>query len=220
MEIEKLPSVIDGMQRDIALLKKRMDSIKGVAEEKKAGGVRLLLRDGRLYEASDLDCLLFDLAEVDGIIIPVLDGREFLLYPKYAKRSMRKSSGTGEWKAKNMTEIESLHAKSDGSRETDELLAIDSPAAEFVRGVAAHRKFNLPGDLLAAMAVVLRCDEINAMAEHIDGADNLVKSIGIWSCSRHSDINGWYAGDYNGYGAYYCKTTCPCLAVPVVLYNS
>ena len=61
--------------------------------------------------------------------------------------------------------------------------------------------------------------EIDALAETIDGADLLRDFTSIvWSCSRYSAGNGWYAN--GGGGSAYNGILCyPCLAVPLVLYR-
>lgn len=181
MDIELIPTRIVAMQKDIAQLKKRINALDG---GKKAGEVRLLLKDGSIYNIDELDNEAYDISEVDGIVIPVLDGREFLLYPKYEIRKMLKGNQIENWKASRITQFESMYSRCNGKKETDELLSIESPTAEFVRNVAVHREFNLPGDILAAVAIVHYLDEINAIAEHIHGAGKIDEYSAIWTCSR------------------------------------
>ena len=215
MEIEKLPTIISAMQNDIAQLKNKVNTLTG---EKTSGEVRLLLKSGDIDRIDELDGKLYDIGEVDGIIISTLDGREFLIYPKYKECPLLKDERIKSWKAKSMTEIESLYAKCDGEQETDDLKAIGSPAAMWVRNVAVHRKFNIPGDVLVAIAVIRHLDEINAVAEHIEGADKLNKNSCVWSCSRCYSNYGWCAYGFNGY-AYGTALGNSYLAVPLVLYK-
>lgn len=225
MKLESLPKVIKQMQNDICELKKsnkelvlRIENRQDEKAHLHSGKVRLKFKSGEEHTIDQIGDKICEIDNIDGIIIPVLDGREFMLYPKYERRKMLEEESIKEWKAKDMTEIESMYAKCDGKKETDELLSIDSPAAAFVRSVAAHREFNLPGDVLVVIAVIRYTDEINAIAEHIEGADKLNKNSNVWSCSRSGSSFGWFAFGGGGY-AYGNYLYYSYLAVPLVLYK-
>lgn len=123
------------------------------------------------------------------------------------------------WKAKGVSEIEALKKK-DNQWATGALLKCGSPAAEFVSNFRSdkHSIFGLP-TLLAAMELQHQKEDIDALAETIEGADLLRNFISIvWSCSQCSECFGWMAYDANGGFAsgdllYYSS-----LAVPVILY--
>lgn len=225
MEIEKLPTIISAMQNDICELKKsnkelalRIENRQDEKEDSLSGKVRLRFKSGEEHTIEQIGNKICDIDNIDGIIIPILDGREFLIYPKYKECPLLKDERIKSWKAKSMTEIESLYAKCDGEQETDDLKAIGSPAAMWVRNVAVHRKFNIPGDVLVAIAVIRHLDEINAIAEHIEGADKLNKNSVVWSCSRYGSNGGWYAYGGSGYAAG-GNLSDSCLAVSLVLYK-
>lgn len=128
---------------------------------------------------------------IEGIEIDMLNGQCALIYPKYADLPLLDFEQIDDWKAKSMTEFEALKVE-DSAEETDELLALDSPAAEFVRKFRSdiHGHFNMP-TLLAAMEIVRQLKEINKLAETIEGADLLRKGVIILSCSRCSRELGW-----------------------------
>jgi hypothetical protein len=98
-------------------------------------------------------------------------------------------------------------------------LRCGSPAAEHVSNFSSDKYgiFGLP-TLLAAMELQDQKDDIDELAETIEGADLLRNFISIvWSCSRKSRISGWLASGNAG-----CSLDdCLCysyLAVPVILY--
>lgn len=222
MELEKLPEIITGMQKDITALQRKVASLSGDADNKQ--GVRLLLMSGDVKVLSELEDVGYAQSEVDGIIVPLLDGREVLIYPRYKACAMLEDGRYKDWKAVSMTEIESMYYQGDGESETDELLKLSSPAAKFVRAAAAHRKFNIPFSLLATIAIVKHSEEIDKIANHIEDADLLrecfnEKTSNVWSCSRYAAGNCWCADGSYGYAVnvslYYSG-----LAVPLVLYKA
>lgn len=93
-------------------------------------------------------------------------------------------------------------------------------AAEFVHKFRSDKygRFHLP-TLLAAMELQDQKNDIDELAETIEGADLLRDfTSGVWSCSRYGESSGWVAdGWYCGFASYntlYCSN----LSVPLVLY--
>ena len=160
---------------------------------------------------------------IEGIEIGLLNGQRALIFPKYSKEYLMQSDQIDKWNALALSEIEALKVE-DTNEETGSLAKIGSPAAEWVLHFWADSNsvFCLPS-LLAALEIQHQEEEIDALAETIEGADLLRDfTSGIWSCSRTS-LNGvWfviggyvYAGSStngNGLGA-------ACLAVPTILYR-
>ena len=156
---------------------------------------------------------------IEGIEIELLNGQKALIYPKYAELPLLDYEQVEDWKAKSMTEIEALKVE-DSAEETDELLTLGSPAAEFVRKFKTDLcwRFNLP-TLLAAMELQDQKNDIDELAGAIEGTDRLSNFTSIvWSCSRKSRISGWLASGNGGRslddGLYF-----PYLVVPVILYR-
>ncbi len=161
---------------------------------------------------------------IEGIEIDLLNGQKALIFPKYSKEYLMQSEQIDKWNGCAMSEIEALKVE-DTVSETVALFNLGSPAANWVLLFVTEdrRQFSLPS-LLAAMEIQHQEEEIDALAETIEGADLLRDfTSGIWSCSRTS-LNGvWfviggyvYAGSSgsngNGLGA-------ACLAVPTILYR-
>ena len=156
---------------------------------------------------------------IEGIEIDLLNGQKALIYPKYAEKQVLTSEQISKWDAKNETEIEALRV-TDTFSETSVLFSLSSPAAKWVRQFASfdygHR--NLPS-LLAAMEIQYQKEEIDALAETIEGADLLRDFTSyVWSCSRIVTDRGWFAGGGSGY-AYYGSLGIANLAVPTILYR-
>lgn len=160
------------------------------------------------------------LESIEGIEIDLLNGQKALIYPKYAKKVMLPEDKMASWDAKETSEIEALKNE-DHLFRTYALLKCGSPAAKFVAQFRTeeHGTFALP-TLLSAMELQDQKDDIDELAETIEGADLLRNFISIvWSCSRCSECFGWMAYDANGGFAsgdllYYSS-----LAVPVILYR-
>ena len=159
-----------------------------------------------------LDC-------IDGIEIELLNGQKALIYPKYAERALLENEKISEWGATKKTEIEALKLE-DTAFETIVLLSHDSPAAKWVAEFHSDKcgTFNLPS-LLAAMEIQYQRNDIDALAETIEGADLLRDfTSNVWSCSRCIENYGCFAGSNSGFAnvnnLYYSG-----LAVPVVLYR-
>ena len=155
---------------------------------------------------------------IEGIEIELLNKQKALIYPKYADLPLLDFEQIDDWKAKSMTEITALNVE-DSTSATDELLAIDSPVAKFVRQFRSnpYGLFNLP-TLLAAMEIIRQREDINRLAETIDDAELLREGVSVSSCSRYGQNLRWVVhGRYSfatvgGLDEHY---TC----IPLVLYR-
>lgn len=158
-----------------------------------------------------LDC-------IEGIEIELLNGQCALIYPKYAEEVMLPKDKIASWDAKENSEIEALKKK-ENLWATGALLRCGSPAAEYVSNFHSDKYgiFGLP-TLLAAMDLQHQKEDIDALAETIEGA-HLLRNFIIyaWSCSRYSEDGGWIASDFGfATGDNLCNSY---LVVPVVLYG-
>ena len=161
---------------------------------------------------------------IEGIEIGLLNGQRALIFPKYSKEPLLRDEQIDKWNARALSEIEALKVE-DNISETSALFIAGSPAAEWVFKFSTKdgRDFWLPS-LLAAMEIQHQKEEIDALAETIEGADLLRDfTSGVWSCSRTS-LNGvWfviggyvYAGSSGSNGK---GLGAACLAVPTILYR-
>ena len=135
---------------------------------------------------------------IEGIEIVMLNGQYTLIYPKYSDLPILKRGRMNDWKAESKTEVEALRIEN-SIRATNELLALDSPAAEFVRKFKSDigLRFNLP-TLLTAMEIMNQKDDIDNLAIGIEGADLLCSyTDNIWSCSKFNEYEGWTADNCN-----------------------
>lgn len=159
------------------------------------------------------------LESIEGIEIGLLNGQRALIYPKYAERVLLEREKINRWRAPKETEIEALKVE-DTYTKTVALLNADSPAAEFVAQFRSdkHGIFALPS-LLAAMEIQYQMDDIDALAETIEGADLLSNFTSyVWSCSRHNEDYGWIMNGYNGLSSY-SGLHHSLWAVPTILYR-
>ena len=159
------------------------------------------------------------LESIEGIEIELFNGQKALIYPKYAEKVMLPENKMASWDAKVVHEIEALKKK-DNLFPTYVLVKCESPAAKFVTQFRSdeHVIFTLP-TLLAAMEIADQKDDIDELAETIEGADLLRDFIGdIWSCFRLGEGVGWIA---NGYGGFVSGDSLysSYLAVPTILYR-
>lgn len=159
-----------------------------------------------------LDC-------IEGIEIDMLNGQCALIYPKYADLPLLDDARINDWKAKIMTEIEALKVE-DSASETDELLALDSSAAKFVRQFKSgvYGQFNMP-TLLAAIEIIYQREDINALAKTIEGADLLKEDVSVSSCSRSYRSHRWVANSYYGF-AVGNGLSDSCACIPTIVYDS
>lgn len=135
-----------------------------------------------------------NLSSIEGIEIDLLNGQKALIYPKYTEKIILPYEERFFWEAKEMSEIEALK-ETDTNYETGQLLALNSPAALWVTKFRsdAHGIFCLPS-LLAAMELQHQKEDIDALAETIEGADLLRDFTSyVWSCSRCSASYCWFA---------------------------
>lgn len=154
---------------------------------------------------------------IEGIEIELLNGQKALIYPKYAERQMLKLEQISKWSAKSETEIEALKV-TDTTLATQQLFALDSPAAWWVARFHEYRIFCLPS-LLAAMEIQCQKKEIDALAKTIEGADLLRDfTSNVWSCSRSGSRFGLHAHGSVGYALNGLLST-SYLAVPTLLYR-
>ena len=156
---------------------------------------------------------------IEGIEIDLLNGQRALIFPKYSEEPLLRYGQIDKWNGRALSEIEALKVE-DTFSETVALFNLGSPAANWVLLFVTNdrRQFSLPS-LLAAMEIQHQKEEIDALAETIEGADLLRDfTSSVWSCSRINTGGGWVASGYGGYagssglyGAY--------LAVPTILYR-
>lgn len=136
---------------------------------------------------------------IEGIEIDMMNGQCALIYPKYTDLPILYFKQYDDWKAKDIREIEAL--KEEDSKEvTDDLLALDSPAAKFVRQFKSklYGQFNMP-TLLVALEIIYHREDINAIANIIEGADFLEENVDVTSCSRYNQVGMWVASGCGGF---------------------
>ena len=135
------------------------------------------------------------LSSIEGIAIDLFNGQKALIYPKYAQRRMLDLEQMRKWSAKTESEIEALKVEETNGK-TVELLKIESPAAKWASQFW-HDKYGifcLPS-LLAALEIQHQKEEIDALAETIEGADLLKNAdFDILTCSRSLEFNCWTVG--------------------------
>ena len=156
---------------------------------------------------------------IEGIEIDLLNGQRALIFPKYSEEKLLESDQIDKWNARALSEIEAPKVENTVS-ETVALFNLGSPAANWVLLFVAkdRRQFSLPS-LLAAMEIQHQKEEIDALAETIEGADLLRDfTSSVWSCSRSNTGYGWVADGSIGfaYGNYLYDAA---LAVPTILYR-
>lgn len=155
---------------------------------------------------------------IEGIEIDMLNGQCALIYPKYAEKIMLEDDKIQYYYEEYIAEIAALK-ETESYRVTSKLFGCGSPAAKFISQFYSdnYGYFALP-TLLAAMEIQDQKEDIDALAETIEGADLLRNYTAcVWSCSRFSEDSGWIVcgGDF----AINCDMCGWCLAVPVVLYR-
>lgn len=216
MDIEKIPAIITEIQDDIKMLKRAVKANAPAQEvtTELNKEVKVLAQDGTITPLSAVrDTDKWDLEDIDGIIVPLLNGKRVLVYPKF-KECPLLPEGT-KWNGKQMNECDTLYNESDGEKETDELLALGSKAAEFVRNVRPGVVFNLPHNMLILAALYHFCEEFNAIAERIKGASAL--EFPAWSSAMYDSDRAWYCSNYGDFNiGYFCHSF---MCVPCVLYT-
>ena len=156
---------------------------------------------------------------IEGIEIDLFNGQRALIFPKYSEEKLLEKDQISKWNARELSEIEALKVE-DTISETAALFLLGSPAADRVfRFSARHRRdFCLPS-LLAAMELQYQKEEIDALAETIEGADLLCDYTEVvLSCSRYSQSLGVWVADGSDCASFSTFTNL-CLAVPTILYR-
>lgn len=156
---------------------------------------------------------------IEGIEIDLLNGQQALIFPKYSKEYLMQSDQIDKWNARALSEIEALKIE-DTVSETVALFNLGSPAANWVLLFVTkdRRQFSLPS-LLAAMEIQHQKEEIDALAETIEGADLLCDYTEVvLSCSRYSQSLGVWVADGSDCASFSTFTNA-CLAVPTILYR-
>ena len=156
---------------------------------------------------------------IEGIEIDLLNGQRALIFPKYSEEKLLERGQISKWNARELSEIEALKVE-DTISETAALFLLGSPAAERVfRFSARHgRDFCLPS-LLAAMEIQHQKEEIDTLADTIEGADLLCDYTEVvLSCSRYSQSLGVWVADGSDCASFSTFTNI-CLAVPTILYR-
>lgn len=159
------------------------------------------------------------LESIEGIEIELLNGQKALVYPKYAEKVMLETARIADCDIEAETEIKALK-REENTCATNSFCILGSPAAKFVHQFTAVDRFlfGLP-TLLAAMEIQDQKEDIDKLAETIEGADLLRDYTScVWSCSRCGEGLGWIAGGTYGFAGsgYLCNSG---LAVPLVLYR-
>ena len=199
MNIEDIPQIITDIQNDIKTLKKAINPKP--AEE----GLKVLLKNGSYAD----DTAELKLEDIKGITVPLLNGKRVLVYPKF--KDCELLADDVEWKGRTMSENDVYYSNSDGRSETDELLALGSKAAKFVRSVGDE--FNLPHNALILVALYHFRQEFNDIVKRIDGADTL--TFPAWSSAMYYS---YYAWNYYSNGNFNYSNFCNAFtAVPCVL---
>ena len=156
---------------------------------------------------------------IEGIEIDLLNGQQALIFPKYSEEKLLERDQISKWNARELSEIEALKVE-DTVSQTVALFNLGSPAANWVLLFVTNdrRQFSLPS-LLAAMETQHQKEEIDALAETIEGADLLCcYTEVVLSCSRYSQSLGVWVADGSDCASFSTFTDL-CLAVPTILYR-
>ena len=206
MNIEEIPQIITAIQDDIKMLK---SAINPKPETHTDSELKVLLKDNTIAD----DDAEMKLEDIKGIIVPLLNGKRVLVYPKF-KECPLLPEGT-RWSGKQMNECDTLYNDSDERKETDDLLALGSEAAKFVRSVCPGTEFNLPHNMLILAALYHFWEQFNEIVARIDGASEL--AFPAWTSAMNSSSYAWlcYNGGYFLYD-YFCSSL---MCVPCVLYK-
>ena len=206
MNIEEIPQIITAIQDDIKMLKSAINPKPEIHTDSE---LKVLLKDNTIAD----DDAEMKLEDIKGIIVPLLNGKRVLVYPKF-KECQLLPDGT-KWNGKQMNECDTLYNDSDGRKETDDLLALGSEAAKFVRSVCPGTEFNLPHNMLILAALYHFWEQFNEIIARIDGASEL--AFTAWSSAMYSSGYAWYCGNdgYFDHDYFYVSLMC----VPCVLYK-
>lgn len=206
MNIEEIPQIITAIQDDIKMLKSAINPKPEIHTDSE---LKVLLKDNTIAD----DDAEMKLDDIKGIIVPLLNGKRVLVYPKF-KECPLLPEGT-KWNGKQMNECDTLYNDSDGRKETDDLLDLGSEAAKFVRSVCPGTEFNLPHNMLILVALYHFWKQFNEIVARIDGASEL--AFPAWSSAMHSSSYAWIYGNRGSfYFNYFCYSL---MCVPCVLYK-
>ena len=206
MNIEEIPQIITAIQDDIKMLKSAINPKLQIHTDSE---LKVLLKDNTIAD----DDAEMKLEDIKGIIVPLLNGKRVLVYPKFKECPLLPESE--KWNGKQMNECDTLYNDSDGRKETDDLLALGSEAAKFVRSVCPGTEFNLPHNMLILAALYHFWEQFNEIVARIDGASEL--DFPAWSSAMYSSNNAWYcSGSGYFYHNYFCYSL---MCVPCVLYK-
>ena len=206
MNIEEIPQIITAIQDDIKMLKSAINPKPEIHTDSE---LKVLLKDNTIAD----DDAEMKLEDIKGIIVPLLNGKRVLVYPKFKECPLLPESV--RWNGKQMNECDTLYNDSDGRKETDDLLALGSEAAKFVRSVCPGTEFNLPHNMLILAALYHFWEQFNEIVARIDGASEL--AFPAWSSAVYSSGSAW---DCGGYGLFDGNCFCYSLVcVPCVLYK-
>lgn len=206
MNIEEIPQIITAIQDDIKMLKSAINPKPEIHTDSE---LKVLLKDNTIAD----DDAEMKLDDIKGIIVPLLNGKRVLVYPKF-KECPLLPEGT-KWNGKQMNECDTLYNDSDGRKETDDLLDLGSEAAKFVRSVCPGTEFNLPHNMLILVALYHFWKQFNEIVARIDGASEL--AFPAWSSAMLSSYGAWL---YNLSGLFhYHPFYRSFLCVPCVLYK-
>lgn len=157
---------------------------------------------------------------IEGIEIELLNGQKALIYPKYSQKQLLTEEQISKWDVKNETEIEALKVE-DTNEKTVSLFKIGSPAANWALQFVTEKKiqFRLPS-LLAALEIQHQKEEIDVLAETIDGANFLKDyTTHIRSCSRCSAAYSWCSNGGSNNAQGFDHRSDLCVVVPTILYR-
>lgn len=206
MNIEEISQIITAIQDDIKMLKSAINPKPEIHTDSE---LKVLLKDNTIAD----DDAEMKLEDIKGIIVPLLNGKRVLVYPKFKEFPLL-PEGT-KWNGRQMNECDTLYNDSDGRKETDDLLALGSKAAKFVRGVCPGTEFNLPHNMLILAALYHFWEQFNEIVARIDGASEL--AFPAWSSAMASSYYAWYCDSrgYFNFNTFYYSLMC----VPCVLYK-
>lgn len=206
MNIEEIPQIITAIQDDIKMLKSAINPKPEIHTDSE---LKVLLKDNTIAD----DDAEMKLDDIKGIIVPLLNGKRALVYPKFKEYPLL-PEGT-KWNGKQTNECDTLYNDSDGRKETDDLLALGSEAAKFVRSVCPGTEFNLPHNMLILAALYHFWGQFNEIVARIDGASEL--AFPAWGSAMFSSDRAWFYGLSGDFGGnYFCYSF---LCVPCVLYK-
>ena len=206
MNIEEIPQIITAIQDDIKMLKSAINPKPEIHTDSE---LKVLLKDNTIAD----DDAEMKLEDIKGIIVPLLNGKSVLVYPKFKECPLLPKSV--KWNGKQMNECDTLYNDSDGRKETDDLLALGSDAAKFVRSVCPGMEFNLTHNMLILAALYHFWEQFNEIVARIDGASEL--AFPAWSSAMYSSSSAWFCGHHGDFSYYYFYLSLMC--VPCVLYK-